>query len=708
MRAISFDAETHSYQPLNIVGSYAYFDDPRTDCLLFAYHLVGDPAAPNVWRRGDPVPFTLIGHIRNGGKLAGWNVAGFDRLCWNTILVPRYGFPELPDDAWVDSMHLAASANLPRSLDGAARAVGLGFKEDLKDKNQIRRITDANKTPNPTAADLAWLEARCVQDVLMEEGVLARLPPWPQVNPWVRMPAVDLKINSRGVLLDTRLARGLVKAASLETVKLNSEISTITHHRVDAATKISALKEWLLQRGVPVPKVTEKVEDEDAGPDEDEQAANEKPEDRYRLRKNDIARLLARTDIPEDARRCLQIRAEVSKVSVQKLNRMLRSAGPDGRLRGALILMGAQSTGRWSSKDWQAHNMVRDVIANRDEVDEDNNIRIKDHPERKEILDYLCSVALATAIEAGYSGDPALIRTLYGSVIQFCSRMGRRTLAARRGFMMLNGDYSSIEARIPAWLAGQIDVVEAFRNGEDIYRKDAAPYYKKQPHELTKTQRQTGKVMRLALGFLGGVGALVSMGMNLGVSIDMEEAPKIVRVFREQNDKLVMFADALLAAAVNATLTPGAEFFVPPLGLISWKRVDDCLLCRLPSGRYLRYWGPRLQYGEWPDGNKKDRPDLTVYVVKGMSTFRRTLWRGLAVENVSQAIAADILATALDKMDQNGLEVVMHVHDFAGAESPEHKVYDHMHIFRQCMLDVPDTYNGLPMAIDTEISARFG
>ena len=207
---------------------------------------------------------------------------------------------------------------------------------------------------------------------------------------------------------------------------------------------------------------------------------------------------------------------------------------------------------------------------------------------------------------------------------------------------------------------------------------------------------------------MGGVNAFIPAAMNYGIVIPREEGQRYVHIFRDTNRTLVDFCDANLACAVWAIQYPGREFQVPPKNLVTWFTRGDCLCCRLPSGRLLRYWQPRLSQGYWPDGQPKNQLDLTVIVVKGRALFRRTLWRGLAVENVTQAVAADLLANALKNMDDAGIPVVLHVHDNAAAEIAEDKAETMLPVFRQAMLAVPAWAAGLPLAVDVDVSARFG
>ena len=371
-----------------------------------------------------------------------------------------------------------------------------------------------------------------------------------------------------------------------------------------------------------------------------------------------------------------------------------------------------------SGAAWQPHNMVRDTIANPDEVEITTGINPKKDHER---FERACEIALSTAVNIGRSGDRDLIEAAYTmtrydaqnrprieGVLPFIGRMLRRTITASEGNRFLNGDYAQIEARIPMWLSEQNDKLEVFRRNEDIYRAQAAPTYHKLPHELTKTERQIGKVQTLFLGFAGGVNAFIPAAMNYGLRITKEEAIPIVASFREDNSQLVNYWNANLQAAVNAVMYPGSTFHVAPKNIISWCLDGVCLCCKIPSGRILRYWAPRLEQGYWESGEPKASPDLTVIAIKGRAVFRRTLWRGLTFENCVQSIAADMLGHALVNMHDASLPVVLHVHDSVTAEVPASQAERLMPQFEKCMLSQPSWTAGLPLAVSTDISTRFG
>jgi DNA polymerase bacteriophage-type len=735
---MSTDLETISEAPLEKVQAAGYLNHASTRCIFVGYHVIGQLGRPQLWCEGDPVPYAIKGHIANGGLMTGWNCIQFDRIAWKLLLVPL-GFPEVPDDNWRDSMHLAAAANLPRSLDGCAKAVGLQFENDLKDKQRIKRVTNAIKTPIPDKVrtilteperfdprlveDLRWLADRCVQDVELEEQNLARLPPWPDMHPWLAMPAIDRRINDRGVLIDVPLVQGMARAAALETSRLDGEMARLTGEAVARTSTVDQLKKWLVTRGVDVPRkdgrTAEDAEQLDLGDESDDGPESETEKGSpYRLRKNDIANLLA-GDLPDDCRAALYMRIEAAKASARKLTKMLTVADGRGIIQNAFTLMGAQATGRFAHPGPQLGNMVRDAFAKDYEaIAEKNGL---DPKKDKAAVKRLASQMLATAVEVGRTGDPDLIRTMYEAprkdlqgrvriegVLPWISRMSRRTIAAPRGQVLLNGDFSNIQARIPVWLAGQQETVDAFARGEDLYRRQASLVYGLPPEQLSSEQRQIGKVMTLFLGFGAGVNAFIPAAMIYGISVPREQGIMFVNLFRDTNKPLVNFWDANLAAAVAAVQNPGQQFWVPPTGLISWFTYGDCLCCMLPSGRLLHYWRPRLSQGYWENGTPKRTLDLVVDFVKGPFVFRRALWRGICIQNLCCAIEADLLCGALVNMDRMDLPVRIHVHDSASATADEDRAEALLPRFKTAMLDQPSYYRGLPIAADVDISARFG
>lgn len=714
---ISIDFETWNVDDIKL-GIRKYAENLRI--LMMAWHVVGDSSPAELWRPPMPFPEKITIALGAGAMLSGWNAMNFERIVWGERAVPDHGFPKVSDDIWVDSMHLAAAANLPRGLDGCARAVGAAVLKDAEGHRLMLRVTNGNRTPwPPKEEDLVRLGEYCVKDVLTEEATAANLPPWPQVEPWLGMPFIDRKINDRGILVDVELVRGMIDIAAIETNRLNGVISKITDKQVPKVTNVEGLKRWLIENKVELrPNVPD--EDEDDSEDEMEVETPASRKSSWKLAKNDIADLLARDDVPDKCREALAIRAEAGKASISKMTRMLGTVSPDWRLRQAMQIGGAQQTMRWASPGVNLYNTVRDVFANPDEVEELTGLDAK---KDKDANHRVSEQMLRTAIESGRIGDPELIRALYerprkdaqkrvriAGVLTWISRMARRTLAARRGQVMMNGDFAQIEARLTVWYAQQLDMLHAFATGQDPYRITAAGIFKTDIGNISKEMRQTGKVSLLALGFGGGPNALVAMGYNYGLVMSIAEAIPIVKAWRESNPQSVAFWYAVDDAAANAVMYPGHEFPVGPLGIVSYFMEGDCLCCRLPTGRLLRYWQPRLTQEYWD--KKKTQPkarlSLSGLAVKGRAVFRRSLYHTILVENIVQATGADILGVTLVNADRNNVPVTLHVYDSMGAEVDEDKADAMMPLFEYCMLDQPSWTAGLPIAADVDYGARFG
>jgi DNA polymerase len=661
-------------------------------------------------------------------------------------LVPQWGFPPLPDDAWIDSMHRASAANLPQGLDVCAKFLKMPFDVDKKDSTRIKRITNLIKTPIPATIsdilngrapyevryqkttakltlfdDMQWLADRCQKvDIVLEEAILLKLPPWPQMLPWVNIPRIDREINDRGIMLDVPLLEGLKSAAQQEIKTMNAALSLATGSKVESVTKVEDLKVFLVENGVELPSNLEPIDPENPDPDEDikQMEADNARKSPWKLNKYVMANLLGNPNLPEHCRAAVAIRAEAAKVSVQKFTRMLNSKSPDGYLRNTQTLGGAQQTLRWASKGCNLYNTVRDVFGNPDEIAELHGLDAK--ADKVRIAEMQPGI-LYDAIMVGRRGNPDEIRERYQrvrkdaqgrpqtlGVMTWISRMTRRTLAARAGNLLLNGDFAQVEARITVWLAQQRDIVQAFAGGQDVYRTIAAKMYKCTPESLSKQQRQSGKVTMLASSFGGAHNALMAMAHQQGMLMVEGEARENVKDFRGASPDLMKYLYAVDDTAAKAVQYPGYEFPIPPLNIVSYFMQGDCLCARLPSGRLLRYWYPRLTQEYWPDGRAKNRLSLSGISIKGRAVFRRSLYHTILVENITQAIGADMLATALVNLDQAGLPVNLHVYDSCAGEVPEEQALQLAPVFEQAMLDQPDWTHGLPIGADVEIGARFG
>ncbi len=705
---IMLDFETHSASPLRTVGALRYSQDPSTRVLMMSWKIKGSGVRAQLWWPGQPLPEPIVRALGDGGKLSGWNSDQFERHIWEHVCVRLYGFPRVPDDVWEDTMFRAAAANLPRSLEGAAMAVGAAVQKDKAGHTLMMRITNANRTPFEKIKpdELQRLGDYCIIDTDTEEATEARLPAWPDVWPWRDIIPVNRRINNRGVLCDVKLVQGLERATTDELRNLDYQMAQLTYGAVEKTSKVEDLKRWLVANGVKLEATDEKKDsDEDnylpeseGGEDDDDSPGighNSIPEKiRYKLRKQDIANLIADPNIPDHCREALEIRAEAAKASTKKLKAMLAVMCPDGRLRQSFVLGGAQQTMRWSGAKWQPHNFPRVTLPDADAI-----AKAMGKQAAKADINAAVEKALMGAIQDGYTGDADLIRLLWGPVLPFAAKMMRRTLCAPAGHYIIGGDYAQVEARITMWLSGNVRLLDAFAQGKDVYRITASPIFGLAPEALTNEQRQIGKVCVLGLGFGGGTGVFPAMAQNYGLRISLEEAKPIVTTFRDTNPELVKFWYANLEAAIAAVAAPGREFAAPP-GHVSWIVWGDRLMMRLPSGRFLSYWQPRLERAFWSDGSPRidqrtgeQAWDLTTLVCKGKSVLRRKLWHGLAIENclgadtpvltsrgvvaLSQVRRTDMLWDGDAWVTHDGVifQGVQTTLDFGGVDmTPDHKV----------------------------------
>jgi DNA polymerase len=352
------------------------------------------------------------------------------------------------------------------------------------------------------------------------------------------------------------------------------------------------------------------------------------------------------------------------------------------------------------------HNLLRDCIGSDDHTETVFIERYGRKPGPDDDLHALSDQIVRDAISDALIGDPDYLRMMYGPVLPFISKMMRRTLCAPVGSTFIQGDYSAIEARMMSWLCQDTRMLATYASGGDPYRVIAGGMIGKAPEHITKEERQRGKVSLLAMGFQGGVGALVAMGMQYGMRMSREEARPIVRVFRDSNPELMAFGRDIFNTAVIAVQNPHQTFGVAPLNVVSFFYDGQCLHMNLPSGRQIRYWAPRIE-GKDDYGNEI----LTCLTIKGQAVFRRNLWPGIFCENAASGASVDLLAGALTKLEQSLIPVVLHVHDGIEAEVREEEAAQMLPVFRHAMLDAPGwTKAGTPLPINASIhvSPRFG
>ena len=618
MKTLSIDIETYSSVDLSKAGVYRYAESPDFEVLLIGYSLDGGPVEVvdfTIGRLSSGEIFDLMTFIEwlqdPGITKTAWN-ANFERTCLAAVL----GM-EMPPEQWSDTMILAMEMGLPGSLAAAGMALGLP-EEQLKDPVGKSLIQYFSKPCKPTKSNggrtrnlpqhdpdkWALYMGYNRQDVVTEMAIRSKLKPLAESEQ--QLWCLDQRMNDRGVRVDLPMVREIVRFDEHNRAKLQEEAVQITG--LQNPNSLQQLKGWLSDQGVPVEQ----------------------------LRKDDLDRLLSE-DLPDNVRQVLTIRKALGKTSVKKYAAMLAATCGDSRLRGILQFYGANRSGRWAGRIVQTHNLAKNFLPDLD-----------------------------LARELAATGDFDTMETLYGEPSFVFSELIRTAFIPSEGCRFVVSDFSAIEARVVAWLAGEEWVLEAFRNGEDIYCKTASMMYHVPvvKHGENGHLRQKGKVAVLACGYQGGVGAM--RAMDKGGTIPDEELQSVVDQWRAANPKIVKMWKKYERAAQTAIierrtvrLAHGIEF--------SYEYGN--LFIRLPNGRRLCYFGARCD--ELPvesrNGTFLGYGYGRIYY---MGVNQETKQWGLAetyggklVENVVQATARDCFAEAMTRVAAMGYQIVMHVHD---------------------------------------------
>lgn len=629
------DFETRSAVDLRKTGVYIYADDPSTDVWCMAYSF--DGAEPQVWTPGMEIDARLEDHIVEGGKLSAFN-SSFERVIWNKIMAPRYQWPRTKTSQWHCTMARASAMGLPRSLGQVAAVLGVEEQKDKAGQGLMMRMARPRKT-NEDGTHVWWntpdkmqaLIDYCRQDVRTEIAVAERLAEMDEQERQVFL--LDQRINDRGVMLDRDLLRRVRVLADNSKEEIDAEIARLTKGQVTGATKGVDLVKWLNKYGV----ATKSVD------------------------KQHVARLMARDDLHPVIRKVLELRQDGAKSSTAKLDSMESAAGPDDRMRGLLVYHGA-ATGRWSGKLVQPQNFPRPA---------------KKQDELNEII-------------AKLKADKSVAD--HGAGTQIASDLLRSMIIAKPGHRLLFADYSAIEARVLAWLAGETTLVETFAGGGDVYKVMAKEIYGKPVDKIDGNERQVGKMAILGCGYGMGGKRFAEQCAAMGIAVDVGEAKRIVSVYREANSAISGYWRRL-----------EEEFLENCRDVISQKGS----FARLPlaSGRCLTYHNPRIVERETPWGEKRDSVEVDTLNSVTRQWTSQIIWGGLLTENVVQATARDLMAGAMMRLETSGYPVIMSVHDEIICEVPDG--HGSLAEMIEIMVTVPDWAKGCPVAAEGKESLRY-
>lgn len=615
MHHLSIDLETFSSVPIAKAGAQKYIESHDFEILLFAYSVDGGDVFCVDLMQGEILPNWLIDALTSPDYIKHAYNAAFEWGC-----LSRYLGRQLPPEQWRCTMFHGLYAGYTAGLDATGRALGL--PEDKRKLNTGKALiryfcvpcapTKANggRIRNmPHHAPERWqlFKEYCRQDVVTEMEIEKRLssiiiPDFVQKE-WER----DLIINSRGVAVDMELVEGALDIDKTVHDRLVAEAMELSG--LNNPTSVAQLSLWLESQ------TGENISD---------------------LRKDTVAKMLAEKDNSPKVKRMLEIRQELGKTSTKKYDAIEAAVCKDGRVRGLLQFYGANRTGRWAGRLVQVQNLPRTYT----------------NP-----LELARELVKKRNIEA--------LRFIYGSIPNTLSQLIRTAFIAAPGKVLIDADFSAIEARVISWLAGEEWRLEVFRTHGKIYEASASQMFGV-PIELIKkgnpeySLRQKGKVAELALGYQGGTGALIAMGA-LDMGIAEEDLSDIVSRWRESNKRIRDLWYKMEAAAVQVISQGGA---VGVNGLVISHELNcdtgfDALTILLPSGRKLFYVSPQIGENQW------GKPSLSYMGMNQTSKKwqRIETYGGKLVENSVQAIARDCLAQAIENLETAGIPVVFHIHD---------------------------------------------
>ena len=513
---------------------------------------------------------------------------------------------------------MAASLTLPMALKDVGAVLKTSQQKDKEGERLIKlfsmpcKPTKSNgmrtrNLPEHYPADWEKFKYYCIQDVNTEVDIYKRLKKFPMPEQEWKHYRVNERINDRGVKIDTELVQQAIACDLMLSDAMSKKAYELTG--LENPNSVSQLKSWLDERGIPMDT----------------------------LGKKDVAQMIEELDkngVDAEAMDMLKLRLQMAKSSVKKYQAAERCVCSDGRARGLFQFYGASRTGRYSGRNIQLQNLPQNHISTLDEA--------------RELVKLGCF---------------DMVETIYGNTPDVLSQLIRTMLIPREGCEFIVADFSAIEARVLAWEAGEDWRLEAFLEGKDIYCASASQMFHVPvvKHGINGELRQKGKVAELACGYGGSSGALISMGA-LQMGLKEEELPEIIDSWREANPKIVQYWWDVEKAATQAFKTGKRQ----EIGKLAFEFYSGTLWMLLPSGRKLAYLKPRLQ------PNRFGRMSLTYEGVgQNHKWARQETYSGRLVENATQAIARDILAEAMARMEGYGLNIVGHVHDEVIIEAPK-------------------------------------
>ena len=608
MKSLSIDIETFSSVNLVKSGVYKYAESPDFQILLFAYSIDEGEVQVVDLAQGEKIPQEILHALSDPSITKHAFNAQFERICLSRFLGMTLG-TYLNPEGWKCSMVWSATLGLPLSLEGVGAVLGLEKQKLQEGKSLIKFYCVPNHTNEGVSRNLPstdpekWqrFKAYNQRDVETELGIQAKLAKFPVRDLEWQHYWLDQKINDTGIALDMEFVKQAIQCDTLTKEKLRIQMQDLTE--LENPNSVLQMRDWLAENG---------LETESLG-------------------KEAIAELM--NTAPPELMEVLSLRQELAKSSVQKYSAMSNVVGADGRARGLIQFYGANRTGRYAGRLIQVQNLPQNHL-----------------------LD------LSAARQLVKAGSFDAVELLYESTTGVLSELIRTAFIPKPGTRFIVADFSAIEARIIAWLAGEKWRMEVFASGGDIYCASASKMFHVpvEKNGINGHLRQKGKIAELALGFGGSVGALRAMGA-LQMGLKEEELKPLVHTWRKSNPHIVK----LWWDVDKAAMTAIRDKTITETHGIRFSYLSGMLFITLPSGRNLAYVKPRI-------GSNKFGSDAVTY--EGIGVNKK--WERLEsygpklVENIVQATARDILAEALLRLNQAGYTIAMHVHDEVVLEVP--------------------------------------
>lgn len=635
MKTLAIDIETYSDIDLTKSGVYAYSDSPKFEILLFAYAFDDDPVKIVDFTCHEVLPEEVRSALTDDNIVKTAFNAAFERTC-----LSRWFGVQLRPLSWQCTAVQSAMLALPLSLDGVGEVLDITRKKLTEGADLLRFFcipckptkTNGGRTRNlPADAPEKWAKFKeyCVRDVEAEREIREKLRNFPIPEHEQELYRLDQEINDRGILVDRELVAGAVECDlqyKEQTTRRAYELTGLNN-----PNSVAQVKDWLSERGVEADSLDKKAVKELIG------------------------------DADGEVLEMLKLRLLMAKTSVKKYQAIERSVCSDGRVHGLLQFYGANRTGRWAGRLVQVQNLPQNHIPD---------------------------LGLARDLIKKRRFDD--VDLLFDSTPGVLSELIRTAFVPRPGCRFIVADFSAIEARVIAWLAGESWRLDVFATHGKIYEASAAAMFGVPVESIHKGDpiRQKGKIAELALGYGGSVGALTAMGA-LDMGLTEEELQPLVNQWRAANPHITKYWWDCDSAAYTAV----EEKTKTSVGRITFAWRSGILFITLPSGRKLSYIKPRLAT------NRFGRMGLTYEGVGESKKWMRIETYGpKIVENIVQATARDLLADAMLRLRNAGFAIVMHIHDEAVIEVPD-GVSSVDEICR-IMSEAPEWADGLPLRAD--------